>query len=408
VNRLAIMLTSTLAALALPASALAASSSGTVLSVDRSDHVVAVVDSSHVVHAYRYRRLANVKDGTRIRFKMTGSSIADVTSLGRAPTVSFYAKVVRSGAHGLVLRLGDGSEVTLGPRRLAHTHTSAPRIARPPQAGRASTAAAAGVTINIEGLQPGETVLVTESTDAQGNPIITIELTGTPRGGTVSEQQLSGAVTDLEDDTFQVTTADGSVLNLHMAQDTLANLNLSYCDQVTVSYHEDGGIFIADSVRDSGPSTSAGCAGDSSSGEGQGDGQDATGAITSVSGGSVTIDQGGGQGTLTFTVDDPALTDGFAVGDVVDVTYAQLSDGSLDASDVEYVENDATGVVTAVSAGAVTFTDDDTGNPDTFTADPSTGTFDGVLVGDELDITYHVGAAGDVIDNVDDSGPQGS
>jgi hypothetical protein len=200
---------------------------------------------------------------------------------------------------------------------------------------------------------------------------------------------------------FAVMTADGSILNLNMAQDTLAGLNLSYCDSVTVSYHEDQGALMADSVQDSGASTSAACAGDSSSGTDE----DAIGAITSVSGSSVTIDQGAGQGTLEFTVDDPSITDGFDVGDVVDVTYTEDSDGSLDASDVEYVEDDATGVVIAVGAGSLTVTDDSTGNPDTFTADPGAGMFDGVEIGDEVDVTYHVGAGVDVVDNVDDSGP---
>jgi hypothetical protein len=400
------MLTVALATLAVPASALATSGTGTVLSVTRSDHVIEVVDAGHVVHAYRYRRLANIRDGSRIRFRVAGANITAVHTLGRARTIAFYGKVVRSGVHGLVLRLADGTNLTLGPRRLAHTHASAPRIARAAHirwAAAASSVSATPVTINIEGLQPGETVLVTESVDAQGNPIITIELTGAVGGGPVSEQQLRGVVTDIQNDTFQVTTADGSVLNLHMAQDTLANLNLSYCDSVTVSYHGDSGLLIADSVQDSGPSSSGSCGDGSSSGNDM----DAIGTITSVSGASVTIDQGGGQGTLTFAVDDPSITDGFAVGDVVDVTYTQLADGSLDASDVEYVENDATGLVTAVSGAAITIAGDAVGSPGAFTVDPSSGLFSGVLVGDEVDITYHTGAAGNVVDSVDDAGPLG-
>jgi hypothetical protein len=31
--------------------------------------------------------------------------------------------------------------------------------------------------------------------------------------------------------------------------------------------------------------------------------------------------------------------------------------------------------------------------------------FDGVEIGDEVDVTYHVGVGVDVVDNVDDSGP---
>lgn len=78
--------------------------------------------------------------------------------------------------------------------------------------------------------------------------------------------------------------------------------------------------------------------------------------------------------------------------------------GSLSASDVTSVESDATGVVTAVSPGTPTITDDSTGNPHTFTADPSSGLFDGVSVGDQVDVTYHVGAGGEIVDNVTGSG----
>jgi hypothetical protein len=398
VNRRAITLTVALASFALPASSLAASSHGTVLSVDRSHHLVQVVDAAHHVHAYRYGGSANVRSGSRIRFHVSGKDISAVKNLGQSSTVTFYAKVVGSRAQALVLRLADGNRLTIGGKQLRHAKASAPR-------GRSHAHAIAKtstqpIAINIEGLQTGETVLVTESTDAQGNLTITIELTGTSSGSTVSEQQASGVVSDVQSSTFAVTTADGSVLNLHMAEEALANLNISVCDQVTVSYHQDAGMFIADNAQDGGPATTGACAGDGSGGD-----QDAVGGITSVSGTSVTIDQGAGQGPLTFTVADPSITSGYSVGDVVDVTYTQLANGSLDASDVQYVENDATGVVTAVSAGSVTISDGSTGNPATFTADPTTGTFDGVHVGDVVDVTYHVAAGGGMVaDNLDNGG----
>lgn len=397
----AALITLALAIFLAPASALAASSSGTVLSVARSQRVVQVVDASGVVHAYHYRQMVNVKSGSRIRFKLSGQSIATVRRLGRASEVCFYAKVLRTRANQLVLRLADGNDLTIAGKQLAHANVTALGAKSNSRVVADATRRARSVAIGVDALQQGETVLVTESTAARGNPTVAIELTATPGGGTVSEQQVSGVVTDVESDMFAVMTADGSILNLNMAQDTLAGLNLSYCDSVTVSYHEDQGALMADSVQDSGASTSAACAGDSSSGTDE----DAIGAITSVSGSSVTIDQGAGQGTLEFTVDDPSITDGFDVGDVVDVTYTEDSDGSLDASDVEYVEDDATGVVIAVGAGSLTVTDDSTGNPDTFTADPGAGMFDGVEIGDEVDVTYHVGVGVDVVDNVDDSGP---
>jgi hypothetical protein len=108
-------------------------------------------------------------------------------------------------------------------------------------------------------------------------------------------------------------------------------------------------------------------------------------------------------GALGFSVDPTeGLTDGFLVGDAVDVSYYQNSDGTLSADDVEYVEQDATGVVSAVSDASLTLVDDATGQPDTFSGDPDLGLFDGVTPGDEVDVTYHQSAAGLVADAVGD------
>jgi hypothetical protein len=87
---------------------------------------------------------------------------------------------------------------------------------------------------------------------------------------------------------------------------------------------------------------------------------------------------------------------------VVDVTYYRSSDGSLNADDVEYVELDAAGAVSAVSDSSLTLTDQDTGQPDTFIGDPDLGLFDGVNPGDQVDLIYHQSATGDVADAVDD------
>jgi hypothetical protein len=90
------------------------------------------------------------------------------------------------------------------------------------------------------------------------------------------------------------------------------------------------------------------------------------------------------------------------VGDLVDVTYTDNGDGTYDASDVGYVEQDATGTVTAVSDGSMTFTDSDSGQSVTVTADPAAGVFDGVAVGDEVDVNYHQSGDQLVADEVDD------
>jgi hypothetical protein len=120
-----------------------------------------------------------------------------------------------------------------------------------------------------------------------------------------------------------------------------------------------------------------------------------------VSGDSITIDTQD-NGSMTFAVDSSDITDGFQVGDVVDVTYTDNGDGTFDASDVEYVEQDSTGTVTAVSDGSMTFTDSDSGQPVTVTADPAAGVFDGIAVGDEVDVNYHQSGTQLVADEVDD------
>jgi hypothetical protein len=111
------------------------------------------------------------------------------------------------------------------------------------------------------------------------------------------------------------------------------------------------------------------------------------GSITQVSPAGVTVSTSN-QGSMTFTVDSADITSGFVVGDVVDVSYTQ-NGAVLDAGDVEYVEADATVTVTAAGTDRLTITDDATGQPKTFTADPSLALFDGVSVGDQVDVTYH-------------------
>ena len=87
---------------------------------------------------------------------------------------------------------------------------------------------------------------------------------------------------------------------------------------------------------------------------------------------------------------------------LADVSYADNGDGTLDAGDVEYVEQDVSGTVTAVSDGSVTITPDGSDAPETFTADPGQGLFDGVAVGDQVDINYHQSGGQSVVDSVDD------
>ena len=139
---------------------------------------------------------------------------------------------------------------------------------------------------------------------------------------------------------------------------------------------------------------------DNGSDNGAGTGGDAVGTITQFSQTSVTINAGGR--TMTFSCDpEDDLTDGFAVGDLVDVTY-DSSGGSFQASDVEYVEADATGTVTAVDTSSLTLTNSDTGQTQTIVADADEDMFDGVTVGDGVVVTYHQSAGQLIADVVDD------
>ncbi|MGZ4169983.1 MAG: hypothetical protein ACXVRW_11555 [Solirubrobacteraceae bacterium] len=314
-----------LAALALfPAGALAGMPRATVFSVDKRHHTVQLVDAGHLVHAYRYHgRLPRLGLGDKVSFRRSGRTISHVTRTARASgTVSFFAQVVRSSSGRVQLRLTDGNTFSLSSKQVSAkraAHAAAVTTAASPRA------TAAPVTVLIDGLTPGATVLISETVDAQGHWTITITLPpSATSGGTVAQ----------------------------------------------------GGDPSADD-------------------------QVAEGTILQVSNSSLAISTS--SGARSFAVDPASgLTDGFHVGDVVDVTYAQQADGSLSVDDIEYVEDDASGVVTAVSDGSITIADAPGGPPQTISADPTLGLFTGVVPGDQVDVTYHHSAAGPVADAVDD------
>jgi Domain of unknown function (DUF5666) len=317
----------------------------------------------------------------------------------RADTVSFYARVVRSSTKGLIVRKSDGKILTFSLKQIKHSGLSKHHGRRGSHGHHLRRAGdppafSGNVVVNILGLQPGVLVRITETVGADGTVTITISLPASP-----GQENATGVVTEVDDDAFMLQTADGANLRLHMSQDALSSLNLQTCDTVNVSYHQDAGILIADNVSDTGASTSGDCAPT----------QDATGQITQVSADSVTITSD--QGPMTFGVDPSSgLTDGFQPGDLVDVTYTQNSDGTLSATDVQFVEEDSSGQVTSVTTTAngatLTITDDSTGQSETFNADPNNGVqinaraFNGVSVGDEVDVTYHQSAGRLVADTV--------
>lgn len=292
------------ALLAIPAAACA--STGAVLRVERSHHKVEIVDSQHTVHSYALPRKAarKLRAGAKVSFQAQGGRISSLRVAGRARKVAFYAKVVSSAAKGVVLRLGDGQELRLGKRQLG-------RHAGHRRAHRSS------VQINLEGLNPGQVVLITETVDAAGNVTITIKLVpgADPNG---DDQDVTGTITALGTDSVTIQADDGSTMTFQA--DPVLLDGFSVGDQVDVTYYTDGdGSLVADDVEpldDSGD-----------------DDQDAIGTVTALGAGSITVQVDGG-GPMTFEA-DADVVDGVAVGDYVDVSYFTDTDGSLVADDVE-------------------------------------------------------------------------
>ena len=440
-----------LASLALSGTALAAGTHGTLLSVNRKAHTIEVVDGGHQVHAYHYRgKLPALKAGARLTFRRSGSTISAIRA-SRGSSVTFLARVEQATAKTLHLRLGDGRNLSLSTARLT---AAKPAVGKHPNHLRRAFVAhmalglqlgGGGVTVNIEGLQPGLTVLVTQGTDQNGNPTITITLPP-PASPAISGEQASGVIARLGRDSFMLATADGSLLRMHMATSALDAASLSVCDTADVTYHQDNELLIVDSATKTGTSTTGDCASgddsgndgnsgsgsdgnsgsgsDGSSGSGSAGGsagstaggsagssggdatgsgdQDATGTIKTVSGSALEITTDGGQ-TMDFVLDDANLASGFAAGDVVDVTY-RAAGTTLGASDVEYVEQDATGAVTKVSDGSLTLAPSGGGKTQTFSADPSQGVFSGVASGDSVDVTFHIAGGQPVADLVTELG----
>src|SRR6185312_14997827 len=304
-----------LGALALfPAAALARPTRAQVLSVSPRHRTVQLVDAAHVVHAYRYRgRVPRLGLGDTVTYRRTGRSISHLKKLARASQrISFYATVVRSGSRQVRLRLGDGT-----PYRLNSGQVASGRVAH-------AAASTAPITVEVNGLAAGETVLISETVDAAGHWTITITLPSSGGG-------------------------DGST---------------------------------------SGEDPS-------------GDEQVAEGTITQLSGSELAVNTDAGP--LAFSVDPASdVNDGLLIGDAVDVTYLRNADGTLTAEDVEYVEQDTTGLVTAVSDTTLTVTDETSRQAVTVTADPTLGLFTDVAVGDAVDVTYHQSSTGLVADAVDD------
>jgi len=389
--RRALTLTATLAAtLALPT--LAQASTGTVLSLASHHHQLQLVSSNKSVHAFSFSgSMAGVKRGTRLSYTAAGAHITHARAVGMASSFSFLGTVVRSNGGGLLLALSDSQRLRLSSRQLGRSH--ARKGSR-----HAHASGGTNITVNINGLQPGETVEVTESTDGSGNVTITITLPS----GSSSELTANGLVNNVNTDTFDISAADGSDLNFHMAAAALAAAGMSSCDAVVVSYHVDDQMLIADNVVDNGPSNDGSCS------DGSG-GSDWIGTITAVSGTSISVDAGADNGGVqTFAVNDPSVTAGYLVGDSVDVSYEQ-NGGQLLADSICYSDTSTSGVVTALaSAGGdfetVTMTDDSSGQSETFFVPSELLDGQGVQIGDDLSVSFYQAARGLTLDYLEDDG----
>jgi hypothetical protein len=211
-----------------------------------------------------------------------------------------------------------------------------------------------------------------------------------------------GVVTDVQIDSFGVINEDGTVAHISIDPGALANIDMSGCDTVIVSYHQGSGGLVADNVDDYGSSDAGSCVSDGT----YYPAQEETGPITGLSTTSITIDTPD-RGSMSFPlIASVELAVGYQLGDMVDVTYSQDPDGTLYVTDIEYVENDSTGVVQSVSQGGLTIIDDSSSQADTFIADPSLQLLQGVALGDEVDVSWHQAANGaSVADSVSDFGP---
>ncbi len=308
------LLATAAATLAIPAGAMAASTkAGVVLSLQ--SHSVQVVNALHVVDAYTFKgKLAHVHAGSEIKFALAGHAIRDVHVLGATKTVTYYAHVVRSGSGQIVLGLSDGRTVSFAPSEIAHTGGHLSRaVSSDPIAHMAS-----GVTLTLN-LPRGTNVLVTETVAGHGDISISITIepgdagsvsgsggsgdgsrgsgagagtgsgndSGSGAGSSANDQQIAGIVTDIQVDSFGIVTDDASStpMQFKMNPQALANIGMSPCDTVIVSYHQSAGAWVADGVNDNGSSDAGAC---DSDGTYYGT-EDEYGPITSISGSSITI-----------------------------------------------------------------------------------------------------------------------
>jgi hypothetical protein len=282
---------------------------GVVLAL--TGHGVRLVDRAHRVGDVRVSSTRGLRRGDVVRVHDGRAHVS-----GRVRKLSFLGRVVRSSGRGAVVRLGDGSSFKVGAGK--------------PHGHRARSAAS--VTIDFQGLAPGQTLLVTIATDAQSNVAITIRVLSrwTDIGTDDGELHATGVVTDDEGEgVFAIRTGDGSGLRFGDPQQLFEAAGAAWCDIVDVSFHKDGRRLIADELRVTGQSDEGDCAEDDSADE-----LDGTVTALGADGSSLTVAPDDGSEPTAIPVEDASLLDGIEVGDEVAVTLDE--DGT--AVDVELID----------------------------------------------------------------------
>lgn len=268
---------------------------GAILSL--SGHTVRLVDKAHHVADVRVNRARGLRRGDVVDVRKGVAHVA-----GHVRKLSFLGRVVRSSGKGAVVRLGDGSTFKFG----------GPKQRR----GGRKARSAASVTIDFQGLTPGQTLLITVATDGQGNVAITIKVlpSGTDIGSGDVELHASGVVTDDEGDGwFGIDDGSGDELGFEDPQRLFEDADAGWCDVVQVDYHKAGSRLIADALQVTGSSDEGDCAEDFS--------DEVDGTVTALAddGSSLTIAPDDGDDAATYQIDDPSLLDGIEVGDEVAV-----------------------------------------------------------------------------------------
>jgi hypothetical protein len=284
-----------------------ASSTGQGVVLSLANRSIRLVDKSHRVGAVHVSSTRGLQRGDVVSVRNARARVS-----GRVRKVSFLGRVVRSSGHGAVVRLGDGSSFKLGGGP-SHGHRAR---------------SAASVTIDFQGFEPGQTLLIAIATDEQGNVAITIRVVSSPTDIGDGELHATGVVTDDEGEGgFAIRADSGSSLRFGDPQQLFEAADATWCDVVDVAFHKSGGRLVADDLQVTGESDEGDCAEDDWADE-------VDGTVTALAASSLTVAPDDGGAATTIPVEDASLLEGIEVGDDVVVTLDE--DGT--AIDVELLD----------------------------------------------------------------------